>query len=102
MTGDEIFVAGIAKVLIMCLLVFKCRSNSLFRVHVVLHFSQKNFGEIGEKFIAKLLLLVAIFCKKKIISRKNTKKLCSETENYFFGVESIPVTREDFEGIFGV
>jgi hypothetical protein len=52
--------------------------------------------------VAKWLLLVAIFCKKKIISRKNTKNLCSETENYFFGVVSIPITREDFEGIFKV
>jgi hypothetical protein len=52
--------------------------------------------------VAKWLLLVAIFHIKKIISRKNTKKLCSETENYFFGVVSIPVTRADFEGIFEV
>jgi hypothetical protein len=34
-------------------------------------------------------------------SSKKTEKLCSENENYFFGVVSIPVTREDFEGIFG-
>ena len=102
MTGDEICVTGIAKVLIICLLVFKCRSNSLFREHVVLHFSQKNFGEIGEIFVAKMSPVDAIFTIKKIISRKNTKKLCSATENYFFGDESIPVTREDFEGFFGV
>jgi hypothetical protein len=33
---------------------------------------------------------------------KKSENLCSENENYFFGVVSIPVTMADFEGIFRV
>ena len=54
------------------------------------------------KILYKAIFVSIVWLIKKRLNLRQKKivvNLCSETENYFFGVVSIPVTREEFEGI---